>query len=82
MQKAKLFNNGRSQAVRLPKKFRFEGDSVTIRRIGKAVLLMPENESWDLLFDSLDCFSDDFMAEGRKQPQMQEREEFLHESDA
>ena len=75
MQKAKLFTNGRSQAVRLPKEFRFKGDAVTIRRVGKAVVLFPEDESWDTLFDALEQFTPDFMADGRNQPQSQEREE-------
>lgn len=39
--RAKLFWNGRSQAVRLPKEFRFEGDEVEIRREGRAVILEP-----------------------------------------
>ena len=38
---AKLFQNGRSQAVRLPQAFRFEGESVRIRRVGQGVLLEP-----------------------------------------
>lgn len=44
MQQAKLFQNGQSQAVRLPKDFRFEGDKVAIKRVGKAVVLLPYNE--------------------------------------
>jgi virulence-associated protein VagC len=39
--RAKLFQNGRSQAVRLPKAFRFKGDEVTVRREGEAVILEP-----------------------------------------
>ena len=51
---AKLFWNGRSQAVRLPKEFRFEGDEVYIRRLGTAVILEPASRDWvwlDALFD-------------------------------
>ena len=45
--RAKLFRNGRSQAVRLPKAFRFEGDEVTVRREGEAVILEPaKKRSW------------------------------------
>jgi len=73
MQTAKLFRNGQSQAVRLPKEFRFEGDQVYIKRMGNGVLLLPQSAAWDLLFESLDEFSDDFMAE-REQPPQQERE--------
>ncbi len=65
---AKLFRNGRSQAVRLPKEFRFRGDKVRIRRSGKGVILEPyfELESW---FAELDKFrSEDIMPGGRGQP--------------
>ena len=75
MQQARLFQNGQSQAVRLPKDFRFEGDSVTIRRVGKAVVLLPYNAPWDTLFESLSMFSSDFMDE-RVQPPMDDREGF------
>ena len=73
MQTARLFKNGRSQAVRLPKEFRFEGERVYIKRVGKAVVLIPYHEPWQSLLDSLELFSDDFMAE-REQPGQQERE--------
>ena len=73
MKVAKLFRNGNSQAVRLPKEFRFEGTQVYIKRMGNAVLLLPEQDSWQILFDSLGMFSDDFM-EVRDQPEQQVRE--------
>ncbi|NOZ49587.1 MAG: antitoxin [Chloroflexi bacterium] len=73
MKTAKLFQNGRSQAVRLPKEFRFEGNKVFIKRMGNAVILLPTEESWQVLFDSLNRFSDDFM-ESRDQPPQQIRE--------
>lgn len=73
MRTAKLFQNGQSQAVRLPKEFRFEGDRVFIKRVGEAVVLLPHQASWQTLFDSLARFSDDFMAD-RQQPGAQERE--------
>ena len=73
MKTAKLFMNGRSQAVRLPKEFRFEGDQVFIKKMGNAVILLPQQYSWDTLFDSLAQFSDDFM-ETRDQPEQQFRE--------
>ena len=71
---AKLFQNGKSQAVRLPKEYRFSGDKVIIKRLGNAVILLPYRDSWQTLFDSLEQFSDDFMNDGRQQPKMQERE--------
>ena len=75
MQQAKLFQNGQSQAVRLPKEFRFAGDSVSVKRVGKAVVLLPLNEPWETLFDALAQFSPDFMEE-RSQPLAEEREGF------
>ena len=74
METAKLFQNGQSQAVRLPKKYRFEGDKVIIKRVGNAVVLLPYEDSWQTLLESLEQFSDDFMTEGRQQPKPQERE--------
>lgn len=63
MQTAKLFPNGQSQAVRLPKEYRFEGDRVYIQRQGEAVVLLPYHRGWQVLFDSLGRFSADFAAE-------------------
>jgi len=74
MKTAKLFQNGQSQAVRLPKEFRFEGEEVFIKKTGNVVLLIPTSHSWDSLLDSLDKFSPDFMSE-RNQPQQQARED-------
>jgi antitoxin VapB len=73
MQTTKLFQNGQSQAVRLPKEFRFQGDKVFIKRMGNAVVLLPYTDSWQSLFESLDKFSDDFM-EQREQPEQAPRE--------
>jgi len=73
MQTAKLFNNGRSQAVRLPKEFRFSGDDVYIKKYQGIVMLLPKESPWISLIDSLDRFSSDFMNE-RDQPNQQERE--------
>lgn len=73
MKTAKLFRNGDSQAVRLPKEFRFVGEEVFIKRVGSAVVLLPKAKSWDTLVDSLARFSDDFMSE-RRQPPEQSRD--------
>ena len=73
MRTARLFKNGGSQAVRLPKEFRFEGSRVFIKKVGDAVVLLPRQGSWQMLFDSLEQFTDDFM-ENRDQPALQERE--------
>ena len=60
MQTAKLFPNGSSQAVRLPKEFRFDGDQVYIKRVGNGVMLLPFTAPWQTLIDSLDRFTADF----------------------
>ena len=73
MQTAKIFLNGRSQAVRLPKDFRFSGDDVFIRKIGKIVILIPKDDPWASLPNSLDQFTDDYM-ETRDQPTQDSRE--------
>ncbi len=73
MKTAKLFKNGESQAVRLPKEFRFEGREVLIKRAGSAVVLLPKSKSWDTLLASLDQFSTDYMKD-RNQPGHQIRE--------
>lgn len=75
MKTAKIFQNGQSQAVRLPKEFRFDDDHVFIKKSGNVVMLIPAKGSWNSLMESLDKFSPDFMAE-RKQPKIQKRESF------
>lgn len=76
MKTAKLFKNGESQAVRLPKEFRFEGDEVLIKKAGNAVVLLPKKKSWEALVDSLSQFTSDFMVD-RKQPSKNDRREPL-----
>lgn len=74
---AKLFRNGRSQAVRLPQEFRFEGDRVRIRRIDNGVILeplIPDAAKW---FDEMDRFNhEQFMGKRRNQPATPRREIF------
>jgi antitoxin VapB len=60
---AKLFKNGQSQAVRLPKQFRFEGVAVSIQKIGDSVVLSPLQDGWDSFFAAAADFSPDFMAD-------------------
>jgi antitoxin VapB len=76
MKTAKLFKNGGSQAVRLPKEFQFEGDIVYIKQLGNAVVLLPQIDPWQSLEDSLDQFSKDFMA-SRDQPEQEDREDLF-----
>lgn len=73
MKTAKLFQNGQSQAVRLPKAFRLPGDKVYIKKVGNAIILLPLQQPWETLFESLQLFSEDFMDE-RNQPPQQQRE--------
>jgi len=78
MATAKLFQNGQSQAVRLPKEFRFENlKEVFIKKVNGMVVLIPKSDKtvWDTMFNNLDNFSDDFM-ETRTEPQ-QKREELF-----
>jgi antitoxin VapB len=71
---AKLFRNGRSQAVRLPREFRFEGDEVLIRPMGNGVLLEPKITDVGQWFAKLDHFKGEFMKKrGRRQPQTPRR---------
>jgi antitoxin VapB len=74
MKTAKLFKNGQSQAVRLPKEYRFEGDEVFIKKVGSSVVLMPEKNSWNSLVESLERFTPEFMAE-RAQPRKKDKRE-------
>jgi len=76
MKIAKLFKNGDSQAVRLPKEFRFVGEEVLIKRVGSAVVLLPKARSWDTLVESLKKFPADFMSD-REQPHEVERRDSL-----
>jgi len=73
METAKLFRNGNSQAVRLPKEYRFRGDEVVIKRMGNAVVLLPKDDPWKVMFDALGEFPEDFII-SREQPETQKRE--------
>lgn len=70
--KAKVFWNGSSQAVRLPKEFRFDADEVCINRIGSAVILFPKEAAWELFREALGKADEDFMP-SRDQPTRVER---------
>ena len=67
METARLFQHGKSQAVRLPEEFRFHGDKVYFKRVGRAVVLLPYDTPWESLIDSVNHFSEDFMLD-RNQP--------------
>jgi antitoxin VapB len=77
METAKLFTNGRSQAVRLPKPYRFEGNEVYIKKVRGGVLLMPKDQSvWDVWEHHLMGHETPFMAD-RNQPEAQQEREGL-----
>lgn len=63
MNTAKLFLNGRSQAVRLPKEFRFDEDEILITKIDDMVILFPRSKGWELLAKGIERFTSDFMSE-------------------
>ena len=74
METAKIFENGRSQAVRLPKKFRFSGEEVLVQRLGNAVMLVPKEEVWETFLNGIRNFSSDFLEDGRFLEGQAERE--------
>ena len=71
---ARLFVNGRSQAVRLPKDYQFNGENVYIQKVGEAVILFPVDREWEVFLHGLNSFSDDFMSKKRSQGTEQKRE--------
>lgn len=76
MEHAKIFQSGRSQAVRLPKAFRFQGNEVVIKHFGNGVLLLPLENPWDMMQDAVNEFEDGFQLE-RDEQIAQQREDFL-----
>ena len=74
MMTAKVFKNGRSQAIRLPKECRFSSDEVVVNKIGDIVILLPKQNKWDSFMRAVVMFSDDFMADGRARDIVQEHE--------
>ena len=74
MEAAKLFQNGQSQAVRLPKEYRFSGNEVYIKKVGHTVMLFPKDHAWDTHVEGLESFTDDFMSTGRNQGEQQKRD--------
>ena len=67
METAKVFETGRSQAVRIPKRFRFSGDEVFIQRVGNVLLLTHKEKAWETFLEGLNGFTDDFFPNGREQ---------------
>jgi antitoxin VapB len=74
MNTAKIFKNGNSQAVRLPKEFQFSAKEVYIKKVGRAVILVPKDNPWETFQESLSEFTDDYMQGERVQPPLETRE--------
>jgi len=75
MTKARIFKSGNSQAVRLPKEFRFKVKEVEISRRGDEIILREPKHSLADAFDALASMPVDFFADGRKDPPPEERED-------
>ena len=67
MDTAKIFENGRSQAVRLPQKYRFNADEVVIQRV-------PKESLWNTFMDGVNSFTEDIFENGRDQGGQEERD--------
>jgi len=72
MRTAKVFQNGRSQAIRLPKEFRVEGDEVYLKKTPEGFLVIAR-DPWEIFFEGVAELSNGFMARGRQQPPAQKR---------
>jgi antitoxin VapB len=74
MLSSKVFTSGNSQAIRLPKEYQVDDKELYIKKIGSTIILFPKNNPWEAFERSLSEFTDDFMADGRNQPPVQERD--------
>ena len=73
---AKLFTNGSSQAVRLPKEFRFNGTEVYVQKVGSSVILVPKDKAWETFMEGINEFTDDYLEKAEERPaNMQSPEE-------
>ena len=77
MDTAKVFTNGGSQAIRLPKNCRFSDDEVFVNRIGNIVILYPKEDRWSSLLASLELFTDDFLSDPIESLPAEERDAFV-----
>jgi antitoxin VapB len=71
---SKVFTSGNSQAIRLPKEYQVKDKELFIQKIGRTIILFPKKDPWESFEKSLSEFSDDFMSNGREQPEMQKRD--------
>ena len=77
MDTAKVFSNGGSQAVRLPKSCRFNDEEVLVNHIGNVVILYPKNDRWSSLLSSLELFTEDFLSDSVESLPFEERAPLL-----
>lgn len=71
---AKIFENGRSQAIRIPKEYRMQDNEVIINKVGNILLITPKNKGWEMFFDGINKFTDDFMPQGRAVDKLEVRD--------
>lgn len=76
MKKAKVFRSGNSQAIRLPKEFQFRDSEVYIKKMGNCVIIIPKDDPWKVVEESIGKFTSDVFEGGREQSPLQEREGF------
>ena len=76
---AKLFANGSSQAVRLPKEVRFSGTEVYVQKVGSSLMLVPKDKAWETFLEGINEFTDDYFDEiqSRHDNEYQEEREAL-----
>lgn len=72
MDTAKIFENGKSQAIRIPKAYRLKGKEVNITKIGDAIIILPKKDIWESFEEGLNSFTDDFLTD-RHQPEYDKR---------
>ncbi|MBI4863621.1 MAG: AbrB/MazE/SpoVT family DNA-binding domain-containing protein [Candidatus Riflebacteria bacterium] len=73
MMRAKVFRNGRSQAIRLPREFRVDTGEVYLKRTPEGFLVI-SRDPWEVFFEGIEELSEDFMRSGRVQPELERRE--------
>ena len=73
METAKIFDNGKSQIVQLPEKFRFTVDEVVVQQLGEAIILVPKEDLWQTFMEGLNGFTDDIFDGGREQGTQEKR---------
>ena len=73
METAKIFDNGKSQIVQLPEKFRFTVDEVVVQQLGEVIILVPKEALWQTFIEGLNGFTDDIFDEAREQGTQEKR---------